>query len=65
MPLTMSLRFYNIKNKGGNLVKKHKFIILAFLLLTIPLISTNNNYVTSNDDNLIDLKNVTFDSSDL
>lgn len=46
-------------------MNKLKLIILTFLLATIPFISTNQKYGASSDDNLIDLKNSTYESFDL
>lgn len=46
-------------------MNKFKLIVLAFLIATIPSISTNTKYSASYDDNLIDLKNATYESFDL
>ena len=46
-------------------MNKLKLIILTFLLAAIPFISTNQKYCASSDDNLIDLKNSTYESFNL
>lgn len=46
-------------------MNKIKLIILAFVLATIPSISANKKYSASYDDNLIDLKNATYETLDL